>query len=263
MTSADRFAARGVARVEQGWRERLWRDRQRADALLTGSQRLASDEVCRRAIAAGARAVALTGSTVRRRRTSRSDLDFMVVGRRPDLSGIGEELDVYAVADERLFDRLRAGDDYIRWTLRFGCVLQDDGVLALAAREVDRSGRWPSPQRKLEQARRSLRTAGLVLESGDWEAALEQCCAALTTTARWVLLRSRVFPLSRAELPAQLAAIGERELAGALREAIGAEPSLDQLSAFLRAANALLPVLDPARRGGGAPGEARRLRPTR
>jgi predicted nucleotidyltransferase len=48
--------------------------------------------ILQRALGLGAEAVALTGSTVRARRTAMSDLDFMVVGKRPDFNGVHEDV---------------------------------------------------------------------------------------------------------------------------------------------------------------------------
>ena len=52
-----------------------------------------------------------------------------------------------------------------------------------------------------------------MVESGDSDAAVEQVRTALTLTARWRLLEDETFPLSRAELPAQLKKHGYMTLA--------------------------------------------------
>ena len=96
--------------------------------------------ILQRALAVGVEAVVLTGSTVRARRTASSDLDFMVVGERPGFSGIDEDVDVYAAGADAFWTRLVAGDDYIQWTLRFGCVLHDDGILREASRYIQEHG---------------------------------------------------------------------------------------------------------------------------
>lgn len=68
--------------VDARWSARLRDDRERAIKLQTRPQRQATETILRRALALGAEAVALTGSTVRGQRTAISDLDLMVVGRR-------------------------------------------------------------------------------------------------------------------------------------------------------------------------------------
>jgi hypothetical protein len=80
-------------------------------------------------------------------------------------------------------------------TLRFGCVLHDDGILQEASRYIEEKGLEPSAERKFVQAHRGLSLARLVLESGDLEAARERSRAALTTVARWLLIANGVFPL--------------------------------------------------------------------
>src|SRR5665213_1102272 len=53
-------------------------------------------------------------------------------------------------------------------------------ILQAASRYIEEKGFAPSAERKLIQAHRGLSVARLVLESGDLEAAREQCHAALT-----------------------------------------------------------------------------------
>ena len=62
-----------------------------------------------RAVAIGAHAVALTGSTARDRRTSISDLDYHVVGQRPKVDDLPGDVDVYA-GDPSHFWEIEMGD---------------------------------------------------------------------------------------------------------------------------------------------------------
>lgn len=149
MTQVD--VATGVS-SDASWSTRRREDRRRATVLQTPSQRLATEAVLQRALALGAEAVALTRSTVRARRTTASDLDLMIVGERPDLSGIREDVDVYVASANAFWERLIAGDDYIQWTLRFGCILHDDGILQAASRHIEENGLTSSAERKLSQA---------------------------------------------------------------------------------------------------------------
>lgn len=231
MTPPD--AALQVTSAAQ-WSARLREDSHRAAALQTPSQRQATETILRRALALGAEAVALTGSTVRTRRTAASDLDLMIVGERPGLEGVHEDVDVYATDPSSFWERLVAGDDYIQWTLRFGCILHDKGILRAASSHIEENELAPSADRKLAQAHRGLGLAQLVLESGDLEAARDQCRAALTTVARWLLIANEVFPLSRDELSEQLLTLGCPDLATAVHKLIHDEPSRDEMSAGLR-----------------------------
>jgi len=226
--------------VDVGWSTRLRADRRRATKLQTPSQRQATDTLLQRALALDAKAVALTGSTVRGRRTTISDLDLMIVGQRPDLGGIQEDVDIYAASTKEFWERLLAGDDYIQWTLRFGCVLHDDGILQAASRYIQENGLVPSAERKLIQAHRGLSLAWSVVESGDLEAAREQCRAALTTIARWLLITNGEFPLSRDELADQLLTLACFDLATALHRLIHDEPSSDELRTGLQVGEKLM-----------------------
>jgi predicted nucleotidyltransferase len=244
MSSVDAVA--GVP-VDVPWGTRLREDRRRASALQTPAQREATATILQRALAVGAEAVVLTGSTVRARRTASSDLDFMVVGERPGFSGIDEDVDVYAADAEAFWKRLVDGDDYIQWTLRFGCVLHDDGILQAASRYIEEKGLEPSAERKLVQAHRGLSLARLVLESGDLEAAGEQSRVALTIVARWLLIANGVFPLARDELAGQVLALGYFDLAAALDRLIHAVPCGNELRTGLEIGEKLVntaPVCD-------------------
>jgi hypothetical protein len=226
--------------VDVGWSARLKDDRRRATELPSPSQRQAAETLLQRALALGADAVALTGSTVRGQRTAISDLDLMIVGQRPHLGGIQEDVDVYAASARAFWERLLAGDDYIQWTLRFGWILHDGGILEAASRYIQANGLEPSAERKLIQAHRGLSLAWSVLESGDLEAAREQCRAALTTIARWLLFANGEFPLSRDELSDQVLTLGCFDLAAALHRLIHDEPSTDELRTGLRVGGKLM-----------------------
>jgi hypothetical protein len=213
---------------------RLQDDRRRATELQTPAQRRVTETILQRAVALGAEAVALTGSTVRAKRTTGSDLDFMVVGERPDLGGVHEDVDVYAANAEAFWERLLAGDDYIQWTLRFGCVLHDNGILKAACGHIEESGLAPSAERKLIQA----------------ETAREQCRSALTVIARWLLIANGEFPLCRGELADQLVMLGCPELATALHQLIHDEPSSEEMRAGLELGEKLTSVPQSRQSGG-------------
>lgn len=223
-------------RNESAWHARVERDRRWMRGALSRELLHAVDLLLARSVAAGAEAVALTGSSARGRRTATSDLDLLVVGERPALEDVDVEIDVYATTPKLLLARLRKGDDYVQWTLRFGCVLFDGGVLRAAADETVASAIWPSAERKLVQVGRMVRVAEQVVASGDAEAAGEQVRGVVTALARWRLLHAGAFPLSRAELPDQLRAVGEYETADALEHCIHGSPTIDELQVYVAAA---------------------------
>jgi len=91
---------------DAGWARRMREDRVRAERYQTSEQRAITATVLSRAIDLGASGFALTGSTARRRRTAISDLDYHVIGRRPDVSDLPGDVDVVATSAARFRSRL-------------------------------------------------------------------------------------------------------------------------------------------------------------
>ena len=88
----------------------------------------------------------------------------------------------------------------------------------------------PNAERKRDLAARSLGLADRFVATGDEDGAVAQVSTASSLAARARLLSAGVFPLSRAELPAQLHAIGSEPAARALADTIHAAPSLADLA---------------------------------
>lgn len=216
-----------------GWAARLRDDRVRAERNQTVAQRKITASLLERALAAGAEAFALTGSTARARRTSISDLDYHVVGLRLRYDDLPGDVDLYVTNRDRFWTKLREGDDMVQWTLRFACILHDSGVFREGVAAVERDGLWPDPGRHLARLPKIAELTDQLIEMGDRDAALDQLRAGLTSLARASLLSAGVFPLARSELPAQLENIEERDLAITLDETIHAEPSLKTLRTWL------------------------------
>jgi hypothetical protein len=72
---------------------------------------------------------------------------------------------------------------------------------------------WPDWRLKIPRAEKRLKVGAELLKTGDADASGEQFLMAAAHLARAFLLRVLVFPLSRPEIPSQLAAAGEQELA--------------------------------------------------
>lgn len=187
-----------------------------------------------------AQALLLTGSTARGTRTAISDLDYHLVGMPIATDDLPEELDLHVISAEKLRERLQEGDDFTQWSLRFGLVIFDGGVVRDAVRAITEQRLWPDAARKRTQAEKSLHLAVAMVESGDQDTATEQVRTALTLIARWRLLESREFPLSRGELPAQLQRLGAGGLAAALTATIHSVPPLDELTRAVELALELL-----------------------
>lgn len=216
------------------WARRLTLNAARIDDRLPVGLRELHAEVVDRARGGGALGLVLSGSTARGRRTEISDLDYHLIGAAIDTDDLSGELDLHVLTLGTLRQRLLAGDDFIQWSLRFGCVVFDSGVLRDALRLISERQLWPDADRKLQHARKSLELARRFVETGDEDGALVQVRAALSLAARARLLAVGVFPLSRAELPAQLEMLGLRGVADALTATIYDAPTLDALRQGLR-----------------------------
>jgi hypothetical protein len=78
------------------------------------------------------------------------------------------------------------------------------------------------------------------VETGDHDGALVQVRTALSLAARGFLLSRGIYPMSRAELPGQLADAGCPAASEALRASIEGHPSLDELGAAVADGRGLL-----------------------
>jgi hypothetical protein len=214
---------------DHAWESKLAADRRRADEFQTAAQREVTSIVVERAVTAGAEAVALTGSTARLSRTAISDLDYHVVGPRPKQDDLPGDVDIYVGDDDAFWTKLRAGDDFVQWTLRHGCLLVDSGIFRDGLRVVATEALWPDPAPKLARLAAHRELIDRLLAMGDQDAAQAELRAALTSGARAVLLGAGVFPLARAELPEQLNTIGADQLGHALKATIDSERSLEDL----------------------------------
>lgn len=222
------------------WAARLRFDRERAASHQSAELAAITEVAIGRAHGAGAAAMVLSGSTARGRRTGVSDVDYHVIGATSlGVTDLPADIDLYADDVDRFWAKLRKGDDFAHWSVWYGCVLFDSGVIREAATYVAEQDAWPGPDRKLRQARNALDFAEQVAESGDYGAALEQTRGALSLVARWGLLSSGVFPLARDELPEQLEQLGQARLAADLRRSIRERPSLDDLRNMLIHARAV------------------------
>jgi hypothetical protein len=221
------------------WLDRLRSDRERATRHQTRELLEITATVERRCHALDAPALILSGSTARGRRTDISDLDYHVIGARPRVTDLPAEIDVYADDVAGFARKLRAGDDFVHWSVWYGCVLFDSGVVRKAASDVAEHDLWPSAERKLRQARRALDFAERMVESGDDDAALEQVREALSLVARWWLLAFNVFPLARDELSGQLSALGQPALAHTLHRSVHERLSALELRAALASGRSL------------------------
>lgn len=243
-TWPDLSPVRGaLARVDVSdtgvWADRLRSDLERAARHQTAKLAAITAAVEERSRELGALALILSGSTARGRRTRVSDLDYHVIGRPPETKDLPEDIDLYSDDSKSFMDKLRSGDDFAHWSVWYGCVLFDSGVVRRGVEYAALTNAWPDPDRKLGQAQHALDFAGRMVESGDHERALDEVRGALSLTARWCLLSHDVFPLSRDELAGQLIDTGQDELAAALQTSIHERPDLASLARAIASARQL------------------------
>jgi hypothetical protein len=131
-------------------------------------------------------------------------------------------------------------------------VVFDDGAVRRALRLIAERKTWPDAERKRAHAVKSLDLARRFVRTQDQDGALVQVRTALSLAARARLLGAGVFPLARAELPAQLEAIGCSKTAHDLAETIYGSPSLAQLEVAVQHAEDLLAAATPPTNGGAS-----------
>lgn len=167
-------------------------------------------------------AVVLFGSTVRPTDES-FDFDCLYIyrGEPPDLPPAPMEVDIRAYRADQVEQLIEDGHDLLGWSLRLGKLVCERGRYWT---RLKASWEWrlPFPPPEVAEARaiEAERLLAEFREIGDEDAAVEQLVTAATHRAREALLRSRVFPASRPELPEQLRRIGAGTLADALEAAI-------------------------------------------
>lgn len=215
------------------WSSRLSQDRRRSAANQSEGLLKITRAIEARSHELGADALVLTGSTARNRRTRVSDLDYHVIGGKPDVEGLPSDIDLYSDQPDAFLAKLFRGDDFAHWTLRYGCILFDNGVLRKAANAAIEHDLWPASERKLRQARRAVEFSQKLASTGDYAALLETSRGAFSLTARWWLISHDVFPLARDELAQQLVEADQPALATALERTIHSRPTAAVIASWL------------------------------
>lgn len=150
----------------------------------------------------------LIGSAARGTSTWRSDIDLLLILPEDVAFRWRPPAEVHLQRETRKsFARhIHDGDDFPIWALRFGRPVHDpDGWWAAEVAHESLEPHWPDWTTKVKRASEALARATALLEMGDREAAEEEYLYALSHAARAGLLKHGEFPLSRPELPGQLA----------------------------------------------------------
>lgn len=180
-------------------------------------------------------AVIAVGSAVREDVES-ADLDIIVITKRAPVRSFDApiEIDVRTYVRDEVSAKVASGHDLLGWAVKFGVPLLDEEGFwsTLTARFAD-SVPLPSADVAHQRAKQAFRHTSEILEIGDQDAAEEQFLSLVTHLARATLIEHGCYPTSRPELPQQLRAVGERQLAAVLESAIeGRADVSDLLSRF-------------------------------
>jgi len=188
--------------------------------------------------------VILIGSVARSTHTSQSDLDLLVIGDgQPLVDRHPDRLHVQALTAQQFAKRLRAGDDFAAWCVRYGVPI----VAAKPWLDIVNSAEaaiWPDWHKKVRHAARRLTLAAALLETGDIAAAGEEMLYAVSHSARAILLEARIFPLSRPEIISQLREANHERLARILEDLSYQEPTKAALNRDLLYVKRLLVFVD-------------------
>jgi uncharacterized protein (UPF0332 family) len=190
--------------------------------------------------------VILIGSVARSTHSSQSDLDLLVISdRSAPVERHPDRLHVQVLTTQQFIERLRAGDDFAAWCVRYGVPI----VTAKPWFDIVNSAEaaiWPDWHRKIRHAARRLVLAVALLETGDISAAQEELLYAVSHTARAILLKVRIFPLSRPEIISQLRESNHDRLAKILEDLSYQEPSKSALNRYSMYVKRLLVFMDRA-----------------
>lgn len=189
-------------------------------------------------------AIILIGSVARSTHSSRSDLDLLVLGDEPPIVDTHpDRFHVQALNKQEFMKRLEAGDDFAAWCVRYGVPI----VTTKAWLDIVGSPEatlWPDWRAKVRHAARRLTLAAALLGTGDIIAAGEEALYAVSHTARAILLKEGVFPLSRPEIISQLQEAKHNHLAKVLEELSYAAHTREALSRDLFYIKRLLVFID-------------------
>jgi uncharacterized protein (UPF0332 family) len=188
--------------------------------------------------------ILLIGSVARSTQTSQSDLDLLVIGEQlPVIQRRPNRIHVQAVTTQQFGERLRAGDDFPAWCVRYGVplVMSNDWLRIVGSSDANT---WPDWRKKVPHAARRLTLAATLLDTGDVAAAAEEMLYAVSHAARAMLLKNGAFPLSRPEIIGQLREAGKDRLAELLQELSYEEPTVAMLRRALRYIKRLLVHMD-------------------
>jgi predicted nucleotidyltransferase len=193
--------------------------------------------------------VVLIGSYAHGAQTPTSDVDILLLvprgyGRRKITAPRSVHMQCQEI--ERFRERAERGDDYAISALRFGRTLYDPTRLWTSVRDQFAVSRWPDWRDKMKYAARRVSFGDALLEAGDIDAAAEEYLLAATQIGRALLLRRRIYPLSRPQLVSQLQAAAESRLAEIVETLLSRHADVDELRALSSALRGMVVASAPS-----------------
>ena len=162
--------------------------------------------------------VVLVGSVARHTQSENSDIDLLVISKRPfEALSIPSKVHLMHSTYDDFLKQLEIGEDFEAWSVRLGVVVHDNGLWSEILNRPE-SKIWPAWQKKVVHGARRLFLASKLIETGDLDAATEEMLYAVGHIARGLLLKAEVFPLSRPELEDQVEALGYPHIASIHRD---------------------------------------------
>ena len=190
--------------------------------------------------------VILIGSVARNSETPKSDVDLLIVADHDlKIPAVPHNFHLHVTRSEDFLRKLREGDDLSAWCVRFGVPIQDAGKWNQIVHSVE-AETWPNWRKKILHATRRLLMAKALLLTGDVEAASEETLYAASHAARAILLKSKIFPLARAELISQTRTAGNLKLAQILETLLFNEVDESEVTRAIQFLKKLLIDLDQA-----------------
>jgi hypothetical protein len=166
----------------------------------------------------GRAAAILIGSVARKAATAKSDLDLLVVAEKPiSVKRGNDRIHLQVMSEPQFMERLKAGDDFAAWCVRFGIPVRQAAVWNRIVQSAEAEV-WPEWRNKIDHAARRLLLADQLMKLNDDEAAAEELSYAVSHVARGLLLKEGEFPLSRAEMISQLRDAGYPHLSDILQD---------------------------------------------
>lgn len=178
--------------------------------------------------------IVLVGSVAASRQTQKSDLDFLVIADSDQkITFQIENCNLVILSKDEFKNKYLKGDDFVVSSLSFGRVVFDEGLfmkffensLPIFSQEVI--------QEKLKYCETLEGRVYSLLKIGDIEKAREELVYLLLQAARIILLRNRIIPRTKLDIPGQVKP-HNKELASILDSLLKKDKKMSKAGDLLR-----------------------------